>query len=146
MAAARRSGRLTAAWELVAEKGKRGGATTGAHARMNAELVDAAHQRLGVLMLRRTKASVSLGLPPKTERLVFVPQSPLQHRAYRAVLGGGRERHVCCPGGHQRSRGGGRRPAGPASRRPPQRFRVWSAAARLARRAAPIDSGRSAVA
>eukprot|EP00170_Pyropia_yezoensis_P008190 contig_34103_g8217 len=77
---------FTAAWELVAEKGRRGGAITGARARMNTELVDAAHQLLGVLMLRRTKASVSLGLPPKTERLVFVPLSPLQHWAYRAVL------------------------------------------------------------
>ncbi|OSX71340.1 hypothetical protein BU14_0550s0002 [Porphyra umbilicalis] len=53
---------------------------------MNPALVDAAHALLAPLMLRRTKASVRLALPPKIERLVFVPLSPVQHAAYKTVL------------------------------------------------------------
>eukprot|EP00168_Porphyra_purpurea_P003461 TRINITY_DN14081_c0_g1_i1.p1 TRINITY_DN14081_c0_g1~~TRINITY_DN14081_c0_g1_i1.p1 ORF type:complete len:223 (-),score=97.06 TRINITY_DN14081_c0_g1_i1:4-672(-) len=66
---------------------------------MRPALVDAAHALLSQLMLRRTKASVQLDLPPKTERLVFVPLSPLQHEAYKAVL--------AADAGHLADAGGG---------------------------------------
>jgi len=97
---------FSSAFEVV--KDKAGRVSSGARATMRPALVDAAHALLSQLMLRRTKASVQLDLPPKTERLMFVPLSPLQHEAYKAVLAADAGHLVAAGGG-----GGGARPPPP---------------------------------
>lgn len=53
---------------------------------MDEKLVHAAQALLEPLLLRRTKNSLQLDLPSKTEHHLLVPLSPVQLLHYRALL------------------------------------------------------------
>eukprot|EP00762_Andalucia_godoyi_P003258 ANDGO_06689.mRNA.1 Chromodomain-helicase-DNA-binding protein 1 len=52
----------------------------------NVDTVRKLHQLLGPRILRRRKKDVAKQLPPKTERILRVPKSPLQDDIYKKVL------------------------------------------------------------
>jgi SNF2 family DNA or RNA helicase len=44
------------------------------------------HKALKPYLLRRTKAEVCLDLPPKIEKIIYCPQTPLQKEIHRCIL------------------------------------------------------------
>ena len=73
------------------KKGRKGEAavgatTTEARKARQLEAIAQLHAVLKPFILRRLKKEVEVGLPPKTELVVYCPLSPLQKRTYGAIL------------------------------------------------------------
>jgi SWI/SNF-related matrix-associated actin-dependent regulator of chromatin subfamily A member 5 len=52
----------------------------------NTEAIEASRRLLDVIMIRRTKSEIDLSIPPKIERFIYLPLSPLQRFWYMRLL------------------------------------------------------------